>query len=500
MARLPFSPPPGIFPGDTSFSRQGRWLDCDKVRFEGGQAEVIGGWERLMTEKLSGVCRGLFPWSDNLGELNLAFGTHSALQVWTGGSLYTITPAGMVAGLVDGTGGLGFGTGAWDVGAYGAPSTGDYFPRTWSFSAYGPSLIANPRGGSIYRWNNTLASPAAVVANAPVRVTSAGISPERQLLAFGCNEEVGGAFNPLAIRGSDIENLTSWASTPSNNAFEHILEGGGRIVSHRWVGSVVFVWTDFGLYQGTFLGDPGQTYRFEPVGRSCGLIGPNGVVVVGQSAFWMDPARKFWTCVPGGAPEPIPCPIDLDLAPVQHDKVYASAVTEFGEVRWDYPHAADGVENSRYVALNLREEGGPWCRGSMARTAGHDLGPAVSPVMTDPAGAVFYHERGHSADGGAVDWWIESADQTLGEQVALIKGLWPDFHAQQGPVLLSLLTRQFPQGTERVKGPFPLDVGRGRRDFRVSARLVRLRFAGASAPTFCRIGRPDFEIEGTGFR
>jgi hypothetical protein len=43
---------------------------------------------------LTGVCRAVFPWTDNSAVLNIAFGTHSKLQVWQGGALYDITPFG----------------------------------------------------------------------------------------------------------------------------------------------------------------------------------------------------------------------------------------------------------------------------------------------------------------------------------------------------------------------------------------------------------------------
>jgi hypothetical protein len=47
-----------------------------------------------MSTLLTGVCRAVFPWTDNAAILNIAFGTHSRLQVWQGGALYDITPYG----------------------------------------------------------------------------------------------------------------------------------------------------------------------------------------------------------------------------------------------------------------------------------------------------------------------------------------------------------------------------------------------------------------------
>lgn len=91
--RISFDIPPGLNGDDTTYAAAGRWADASNVRFYRGRPQVIGGWESLTTDLLTGVCRNVFNWSDNDGSLNIAFGTHSALQVWVGGGLYDITPA-----------------------------------------------------------------------------------------------------------------------------------------------------------------------------------------------------------------------------------------------------------------------------------------------------------------------------------------------------------------------------------------------------------------------
>lgn len=85
---------PGIVSDDTSLASKGRWVDGSNVRFVDGLPEVIGGWESLTIDLLTGVCRSVFQWTDNslAPTMNVAFGTHSALQVWVGGTLSTITP------------------------------------------------------------------------------------------------------------------------------------------------------------------------------------------------------------------------------------------------------------------------------------------------------------------------------------------------------------------------------------------------------------------------
>ena len=119
------------------------------------------------------------------------------------------------------------------------------------------AVAFDPRGAGIAYWDRDTSTDSLVVANAPTEVTYALASPQRQILAFGCNEEVSNDFNPLCIRGSDIENITDWTTTATNNAFEHILDAtAGRIVTARFIGPYVAIWTDVSLYIGEFLGQP----------------------------------------------------------------------------------------------------------------------------------------------------------------------------------------------------------------------------------------------------
>lgn len=41
---VPIDPQPGIVRDDTQYRSEGRWWDCDKIRFRNGRPEMIGGW------------------------------------------------------------------------------------------------------------------------------------------------------------------------------------------------------------------------------------------------------------------------------------------------------------------------------------------------------------------------------------------------------------------------------------------------------------------------
>lgn len=458
-----------------------------------------------MTDSLSGVCRSIFVWTDNTGQLDLAFGTHATLQLWRGGKLFDITPDDLAAGQIDGTGSIGYGTGAYGVGAWNEPSATEYFPRTWSLAAWGQDLIASPRGGTIYQWDaNDTGIVAAAVVNTPTNVTYSLVAPQDQVFALGCNEEVSGNFNALCIRHSGVRRVTEWATNApaDSTSREYILPGGGRIVAGRVIGSYLLVWTNAALFLGTYVGQLGQIWRFDKVGGNCGLIGPNAAVVVGQAAYWISPDRQFYTYNLGAAPQILPCTIRDDfadnLSASQGDKIVASSIAEFSEIRFDYPDNRDGVENSRYVSLSTNGQG--WYRGRMARTAMVDAGPSLYPAGAAYDGHVYWHERGGSADGAPLSWFIESADQYLSEDRSLLmRTMWPDVQGQTGPVMLTLTSRFKPQGDETMKS-YVIAPHVQKVDLRATGRLFRIKFAGSASPTAFRLGQPVIDAVATGAR
>ena len=163
----------------------------------------------------------------------------------------------------------------------------------WSLQAWGGSSSAillfnwtgGTGGGQSTLYEQTGSSQATAVSGAPAAIQWILVTPERQVLALGCSEEGSGNYNALCIRGSDIEDYADWTTTPTNNAFEHVLEGAGKIIAGRMVGSYVAVWTDSELHVGQFLGDPGQTYRFDRVAKGCGLGKPARRHRIGGSAL-----------------------------------------------------------------------------------------------------------------------------------------------------------------------------------------------------------------------
>ena len=81
----------------------------------------------------------------------LIINSSTATAATTGGGSFDVSVY-LAPGQKDGTGSLGYGTGAWDTGAYGTQSDVDYFARTWSESNWGQNSLSSPREGGIYEW------------------------------------------------------------------------------------------------------------------------------------------------------------------------------------------------------------------------------------------------------------------------------------------------------------------------------------------------------------
>ena len=83
---------PGIDKQNTEYGAEGRWIDCDNVRFRYGLPEKIGGWAKTTTEALVGAARGIINWFSLDGDQYLMTGTNKKLYVYQNQVFYDITP------------------------------------------------------------------------------------------------------------------------------------------------------------------------------------------------------------------------------------------------------------------------------------------------------------------------------------------------------------------------------------------------------------------------
>lgn len=485
MPSLTLDIPPGLNSDDTTFSAKGRWADGNNVRFWNGKPQVIG-YMIAGAQALGANLSAIHAWSYN-NTTYLAYGT--------GGNLYygaflnepvDISPVSL--GTVE----------------------------SWSLDNFGDRLLACKQGGKLYLKDLTSGGLGATeITEAPDQITYMLVTPERQVLAFGCNEEVSGTFNGLCIRGSDIEDYTSWTTSPTNNAFEHILEGIGQIVAARLVGQYVAVWTTNSLYMGQFIGDPSQTYRFDKVSDNCGLVGPHAVACYNGVAYWVGHDLRVYQWSPGARPEVLPCPISRDFinncSIGQKPRICVGTVSKFSELWICYGDTRDTngySENTRYIAVSLLD--GTWFRGQMGRTAILDSGLVHASFtghpsalfMADAAGNICVHESSFEFPFTSRTWHIQTADQFLdgNRKRMMVRSVEPDFEDQSDVVSLTLYVRDGPQSAALTKGPFALVTTTTRKGIRTSGRIVAAKFSGSGAASYMRLGSPVFDIVPLGER
>jgi len=83
---------PGVNRDQTSYSGEGGWYECDKVRFFSGYPQKLGGWAKYSPNFFFGTCRQLFNWITSFSDNFLALGTNNHVYIETGGQYYNITP------------------------------------------------------------------------------------------------------------------------------------------------------------------------------------------------------------------------------------------------------------------------------------------------------------------------------------------------------------------------------------------------------------------------
>lgn len=84
--------PGGIIKDRSAYSTGGRWVDGDKVRFQQGFPELIGGWIEEDTWEAVGEPNNATAWSNLAGDQLLAIGTQKKIQLVFNDTMYDITP------------------------------------------------------------------------------------------------------------------------------------------------------------------------------------------------------------------------------------------------------------------------------------------------------------------------------------------------------------------------------------------------------------------------
>lgn len=472
MALMPLNIPPGVYRNGTEFQASNRWRDANLIRWTDGTMRPVGGWSSRATAGTTAP-RALLAWQDLSGDRWFGIGFHDALKVISASNTVSdVSPVDLVDGTLDAAENTGYGGGFYGLGDYGTEreSSSAYTEATtWSLDNWGEYLVAcSTADGRLLEWTLNVATPAAVIANAPTDNSGLLVTEERFLFALGA----GG--NPRKVQWSDRENNTSWTPAATNEAGDIELQTSGQIMQGIRTRGQALVITDQDAHSVTYVG--GQfVYGFQRVGSACGAVSRKSAVSIDEGVFWM--GRRGFYSYAGGAVQNLPCEVSDyvfgDINASQQSKVWGVSNQQFNEIWWFYP-SGDSNEVDRYAMLNYRE--GHWSTGSLARTAGVDLGVFRSPTWADDSGVVYQHDFG-LARGGEVPF-AESGPISLGagDQVLMATSLIPD-EKTQGDVTATFKTRFHPNDTERSYGPYAMG---NPTSVRFTGRQIRMRVDGVN--------------------
>ena len=487
---VPFSPPPGINKDDSAFAAEGQWADSNGFRFVQGRPETIGGAAEMSSATAVVRANKMLVY-DASGTIKLAVAGDTLRIAAPNTAGNDITPA-----------------------ANWTPN------RRHCLAMYGDVLLALVSGGRLFESSG--GAQAMPVANAPTQSTAMLVTPSRQVMLLGTQEEESGTFNARCIRWSDIEDRTSWTTSSTNNAGEYILPGQEEIVAACLLGDYILIWTEGALWLAQFVGDPGQTFAFQRV-ADIGIVGLDAFAIYRQAVYWIGPDLSFYAYQVGGIAQNIPCPVGRyfreGLSPAALPTTFGCTNSRYGEV---WVGAPWGSDNPAYyfvfcVEESVRAQRPVWFIGLFTSGLGTSAAGAMvesSLQWDDGTYSTKLIAHAHETGGGKPYRWdcattalgisassITSADFYLdnSQRRSMVRGIIPDFDAQGGTVHLTLRVRDRPMSASTLKGPHSLTTATTKKDFRASGKIMSVTFETTSAIRV-RLGKPLFDVVPLGER
>ena len=403
----------------------GGFIDNDYVTFYG--ATAVGG------QTISGEYQITF-----INSTSYTITIAAAATAGTGGgtvyAVYQVNTGPSFAAPLVGWGASTWGSGTWGIGTASTDAL-----RIWNQLNWGQDLVYGPRGSPLYYWSATIgvsdstvtmtiASPCVVTSvlnlanNTPITFSTTGalptgllpgvtyytkyvtattfnlaatsggvaintsgsqsgvqsISPRGiLLLVFGTNDYGSTILDPLLIRWSDQESLTTWFPAITNQAGSVRLSHGSKIVTTLQSRQEIVVWTDQALYSLQYLGPP-YVWSTQLLADNISIVSPNAAAMASGVTYWMG-VDKFYKY--DGRVQTLRCDllrhIYSDINTLQYDQVFASTNEGFNEVWWFYC-SSGSYSIDRYAIYNYTED--IWYYGNMARTAWLDTGLRDYPI------------------------------------------------------------------------------------------------------------------------
>jgi hypothetical protein len=213
----------------------------------------------------------------------------------------------------------------------------------------------------------------------------------RFLIVFGTNDYGSTILDPMLIRWSDQESLTTWYPAVTNQAGSVRLSHGSKIVTTLQSRQEILVFTDQALYSLQYLGPP-YVWGTQLLADNVSISSPNAAAIGSGVTYWMG-VDKFYKY--DGRVQTLRCDlrqfIYSDINQLQFDQVFGSTNEGFNEVWWFYCSENSNTID-KYVIYNYAED--LWYYGTMARTAWLDSGLRNYPLAATYTYNIVNHEYG----------------------------------------------------------------------------------------------------------
>ena len=345
----------------------------------------------------------------------------------------------------------------------------------------------------------------------------------RFILVFGTNDIGSTTLDPMLIRWSDQDSLTTWFPAITNQAGSVRLSHGSKIVTTVQSRQEIVVFTDSSLYSLQYLGPP-YVWSSQLLGDGLSIAGPNAVILASGVVYWLG-TDKFYKY--DGRIQTLSCDLRQyvfnDINQAQSEQFFASTNEGFNEVWWFYCSANSTVID-RYVVYNYLEN--IWYYGTMGRTAWLDSGLNNYPVAATYSRNLVWHENGvndctDSVTGVPIASYILSAEFDIddGHNFGFVWRMLPDLKfngstATSPQVTLTLYPLQNSgsgynnplsvggdaYATSTRTATYPIEQYTGQIYTRVRGRQMAFKIEGNQLGLQWQLGAPRLDIRNDGKR
>lgn len=238
----------------------------------------------------------------------------------------------------------------------------------------------------------------------------------RFTIAFGTNDYGSTTIDPMLIRWSDQESLTTWFPAITNQAGSLRLSHGSEIVTALQVRQEILVWTDSALYGLQYLGAP-YVWGSQLLMDNISIVSQNAASLASGVTYWMG-LDKFYRY--DGRVQTLRCDlrqyIFQDINRDQFGQVFSGTNEGFNEVWWFYC-SGSSTTIDKYAVYNYSED--IWYYGTMARTAWSDSALNGYPIAATYSNNLVYHEYGNddneTGTPAAINAYISSSEFDIGD-------------------------------------------------------------------------------------